>query len=144
MGLLHRYLSVHGQFRNYIHVYTPISSLNHIGCNFLFDIISGTAGDLPCTDAEGKQVENGEEFAPNAEDPCYTCKCENGFPVACVSVHCLPPDCELYDQLDDECCNFQCVEIPGGSPRPGNGSGVPILPGDGISKSDHLLTCLRL
>ena len=88
-----------------------------------------------CTNYLGEEVEDGVQFIPNADDLCYRCTCDGGYPVACSSVFCSPPDCKLYEVIEDECCKFICLEAAD-EPDVVNISdtGEPVLPKDGLGE----------
>ncbi|XP_074662900.1 kielin/chordin-like protein [Tubulanus polymorphus] len=64
---------------------------------------------LTCDDCkyEGAIYENEQNFLPNADKPCFQCKCENGS-VLCSNVLC-DIECNSPVNVDGECCP-QCKD----------------------------------
>ncbi|XP_046549310.1 uncharacterized protein LOC124259244 [Haliotis rubra] len=76
------------------------------------------AANNNCFDWKGNKVENGEKFTPNNEDPCMKCTCHKGFPIMCQDVVCHPPEhkCVTLIKVEEECCEYQCLDPPRSNP----------------------------
>ncbi|XP_046380538.1 uncharacterized protein LOC124151893 [Haliotis rufescens] len=76
------------------------------------------AANTNCFDWKGNKVENGAKFIPNNEDPCMKCTCHNGFTIMCQDVVCHPPEnkCLKLIKVEEECCEYQCLDPPRSNP----------------------------
>lgn len=70
--------------------------------------------EVGCIDREGRPVPNGARYAPD-EDPCKMCNCADGMPQLCTLVQCSPPACEKWRPVQNECCQFKCIDDATGS-----------------------------
>lgn len=67
-----------------------------------------------CTDHKGRNISHGDPYFPLGSDLCTQCTCNNGTHGMCIAVYCSPPEkCRQYQKLNDKCCDFVCLDLPG-------------------------------
>lgn len=84
-----------------------IASSYSVDCNV--SRVNVTAGDFGCIDREGRPVINGARYAPD-DDPCKSCYCSDGTSQLCTLVQCSPPVCKNWRLIQNECCQYECLD----------------------------------
>lgn len=62
-----------------------------------------------CTDSNGIDRPHGEYFSPQYSI-CNRCLCNNGQAENCVLLQCEKPNCERYERVPGQCCNYRCSQ----------------------------------